>query len=141
MILAVLEKRCGLRMSDKDVYVNVAGGLKVVEPAVDLAVAVALASSFRDRPVDPETMITGEVGLSGEVRSVHQTDRRLREAQRLGFRRALLPVGSAQETAPKGLELIEARGVREAIDRALLGRAPADTDDDLFAETFDEDEA
>jgi DNA repair protein RadA/Sms len=137
MILAVLEKRCGFRMSDKDVYVNIAGGLKVTEPAIDLAVAVALASSFRDRVVDPELVVTGEIGLSGEVRSVHQTDRRIREAQRLGFRRVLVPEGTTN--TPAGFEASPVRHLKEAIDRALIG-APVGPveEEDLFSEV-DED--
>src|SRR5205807_293068 len=115
MILAVLEKRCGMRMGDKDVFVNVAGGLKVVEPAVDLGIAVALASSYKDRPVDPNLVITGEVGLAGEVRSVHQTDRRLREASRMGFARALVPGPQPASTGLEGLEVGLVRTVREAI--------------------------
>ncbi len=135
MILAVLEKRCGLRMADKDVFVNVAGGLKVVEPAVDLGIAVALASSYRERPVDQRLVVTGEVGLAGETRSVHQTDRRLREALRMGFKRALVP-GPRPRAGDdlRGLEIHEARTVREAIDAALVtGPAPAE-EDDVFAD-------
>lgn len=133
MILAVLEKRCGLRLSDKDVYVNVAGGLKVVEPAVDLAIAVALASSFRDQPVDPGVVVAGEIGLSGEVRSVNQSDRRLREAQRMGFSRMVLPDGSRTNPA-EGIALSEVRTLKEAIDGALGSRYTAPPDEDLFTE-------
>ncbi|HTE20071.1 MAG TPA: DNA repair protein RadA, partial [Armatimonadota bacterium] len=107
MILAVLEKRCGMRMSDKDVYVNVAGGLKVVEPAVDMGIAVALASSFRDRPVWDDLAVAGEVGLSGEVRSVHQTDRRLKEVARMGFKRAMVPGPRPRGSASEGLAVTE----------------------------------
>lgn len=136
MILAVLEKRCGLRLGDKDVFVNVAGGLKVAEPAVDLGIAVALASSYRDRPVDHELVVAGEVGLAGEVRSVHQMDRRLKEAQRMGFRRALVPAGKNPTLA--GLEITPITSAREALDLALTpgGAAP---DDDVFAEPFEDD--
>jgi len=132
MILAVLEKRCGLRLSDKDVYVNVAGGLKVAEPAVDLAIAVALASSFRDAAVAPEFAVAGEIGLSGELRSVHQTDRRVREAQRMGFTRMLLPEGSRFAADP-GIRITAAATLREAID-GVLGRAQPPEEDDIFAE-------
>ena len=137
MILAVLEKRCGFRVSDKDVYVNVAGGLKIAETAIDLAVAIALASSFRDRAVDPELVVAGEVGLSGEVRSVHQTDRRIREAQRLGFQRVLVPEGA--HNGPPGFELVTVRHLRDAIDRSLSGPPAGPVDEeDLFAEVTDD---
>jgi DNA repair protein RadA/Sms len=139
MILAVLEKRCGMRMSDKDVYVNVAGGLKVVEPAIDLPVAVALASSFKDRAVDPSIVIAGEVGLAGEVRSVHQTDRRLKEAQRMGFTRALAP-GPRGSNGYDGLEVTEVRSVSEAVQRALDPARREGEAEDAFAEPFEDDE-
>jgi DNA repair protein RadA/Sms len=139
MILAVLEKRCGMRMSDKDVYVNVAGGLKVVEPAVDLGIAVALASSFKDRPVDPGAVIAGEVGLAGEVRTVHQTDRRLREALRMGFSRALVPGPRPAANGLTGLEVQEVRSVQEAIGFALTSSQFASTSEDVFAEADEEE--
>jgi DNA repair protein RadA/Sms len=139
MILAVLEKRCGMRMSDKDVYVNVAGGLKIVEPAVDLGIAVALASSFRDRPVDPAVVVTGEVGLAGEVRSVNQLDRRLKEAERMGFTRALVPGPRGASSGAPGLHAQEVRGVREAIEAALYTGPTASADEDIFAEDLEED--
>jgi len=140
MILAVLEKRCGMRMSDKDVYLNVAGGLKIVEPAVDLGIAVALASSFRDRAVDPRTVVAGEVGLSGEVRAVHQTDRRLKEAQRMGFTRALIAPPPAASAAPEGLGINAVRSVRECVDLALCDSGAPASEEDAFAEPFAEDE-
>jgi DNA repair protein RadA/Sms len=136
MILAVLEKRCGLRMGDKDVFINVAGGLKVAEPAVDLGIAVALASSYKDRPVDPELVVAGEVGLAGEVRTVHQLDRRVKEADRMGFRRALIPLGG-RESAKNGLELLPVQTVREATEHALAG-APTPGPDDAVAEALED---
>lgn len=139
MILAVLEKRCGLRFGDKDVYVNVAGGLKVVEPAVDLGIAVALASSFRDVAVDPALVVAGEVGLAGEVRSVHQTDRRLKEAVRMGFVRALVPGPQPRGNGRPALEVLEVRTLKEAIDRAVTGPAPDPDGEDAFAEPFGEE--
>lgn len=138
MILAVLEKRCALRMADKDVYVNVAGGLKVAEPAIDLGIAVALASSYRDRGVDPNLVVFGEVGLAGEVRTVHQSDRRLREASRMGFTRALLPGPRPAGGTPEGLELREVRHVNEAIEQALTG-ATAPSEPDPFFSADDAD--
>lgn len=91
MIMAVLETRCGVQLSGHDVYLNVAGGLKIAEPAADIAVAAALISSLSDRPIAHETVFFGEIGLSGEVRSVGQRDARLKEAQKLGFGKAVLP--------------------------------------------------
>ncbi len=91
MILAVLEARCGLALAGRDVYLNVAGGLRVAEPAADLAVATALVSSLTGVPVPPQTVVFGEIGLSGEVRAVSQMDARLKEAAKLGFERAILP--------------------------------------------------
>jgi DNA repair protein RadA/Sms len=132
MILAVLEKRAGLRLADKDVYVNVAGGLKLVEPAVDLGIALALASSYRDQPVDPTLVVAGEVGLAGEVRAVQQTDKRLKEAERLGFERALtaLPPGRRPPFKTK-MKLEPITSVREALG---LGLVEGDFRDALFPE-------
>jgi DNA repair protein RadA/Sms len=120
MILAVLEKRVGLALGNKDVYVNVAGGVRIVEPAADVAIALAVASSLTDRPVDNTAIALGEVGLAGEVRSVGQMEKRLKEAARLGFERAIVAARSAQRL-PKDIK-IDATGVlnvREAIDAAL----------------------
>ena len=91
MIMAVLETRCGVELSGYDVYLNVAGGLKIAEPAADIAVAAALISSLSDKPIAHETILFGEIGLSGEVRSVGQRDGRLKEAQKLGFGQAVIP--------------------------------------------------
>jgi DNA repair protein RadA/Sms len=128
MILAVLEKRCGLRLSDKDVYVNVAGGLKVTEPGVDLGIAVALAGSFWDRPTDPEAIVAGEIGLAGELRSVSQMDRRLREAARMGFKRAVI---AGAKSEPAGVTAVAARTLTDALEAALLPDrvAPPDMED------------
>lgn len=91
LLIAILEKRVGLHLHGEDVYLNVAGGLRVTEPAVDLGVAAAIASSFRDRPLDPRTVIIGEVGLGGEVRAIPHLEARLREAAKLGFQQAVIP--------------------------------------------------
>ncbi len=122
LITAVLSRRVGLRLHDQDVFANVIGGLQVGEPAADLAVAVAIASSVRDRPVAADLAVIGEVGLSGEVRAVGQVAARLKEAARLGFRRCLLPksVRRGQEPLPKGIEAIPVRSVIEAVERALV---------------------
>ena len=95
MMLAVLEARCGLSFGADDVYLNVAGGLRIAEPAADLAVAAALVSALADEPVPPEMVVFGEIGLGGEVRPVGQREARLREAAKLGFRSALVPRGRA----------------------------------------------
>jgi DNA repair protein RadA/Sms len=111
MLLAVLETRCGLRLAGSDVYLNVAGGLRIAEPAADLAVAAALASAACDQPADPGMVFFGEVGLSGEVRQVAQAEARLKEAQKLGFERACLPRrvarGNRPNAAPDGILLDE----------------------------------
>jgi len=111
MLLAVLETRCGLRLGAVDVYLNVAGGLRVVEPAADLAVAAAIASAAGDRPTSAGTVYFGEVGLSGEVRQVAQAEARLKEAAKLGFDTACLPRrvarGGRVPAAPEGLRLVE----------------------------------
>ncbi len=100
MLLAVLEARCGLRLAAHDVYLNVAGGLRITEPAADLAIAAALASAAADRPTDPGRVYFGEVGLSGEVRQVAQAEARLKEAQKLGFESACLPRRLARGNRP-----------------------------------------
>ena len=133
MILAVLEKRTGLRMADKDVYVNVAGGLKLVEPAVDLGIALALASSYRDQPVDPALVVAGEVGLAGEVRAVQQTDKRLKEAERLGFERAITARTLGSRAPLKtSLKLEPVATLHEALGLALVDsliRSPLPSDE------------
>ena len=96
MVLAVLEARCGLALAGRDVYLNVAGGLRVAEPAADLAVAAALVSSLTDCPVPDRAVVFGEIGLSGEIRAVSQMDNRLKEAAKLGFERAIVPKGQAR---------------------------------------------
>jgi DNA repair protein RadA/Sms len=122
MLIAVLSKRVGMAMGDQDVYVNVVGGLKLAEPAADLGVIAAIASSFRETRVDPRLVVVGEVGLSGELRSVSQLERRLNEAAKLGFTRAIVPatVGRGLVRPPDGLELSRVSNVDEAISQALV---------------------
>jgi DNA repair protein RadA/Sms len=117
-ILAVLEKRVGIPLSKLDAYVASTGGLSVAEPAADLGVAVAVAASFRDRIVDPSLVLIGEVGLGGQVRPVSQMELRLKEAAKLGFKRAMIP--SAQVTKHPDLEIIPVARVMDAIGTALL---------------------
>jgi DNA repair protein RadA/Sms len=109
MILAVLEARCGLALAGHDVYLNVAGGLRIGEPAADLAVAAALASASSGVPVPAESVIFGEVGLAGEVRAVSHTELRLKEAAKLGFRRAVIPATHRRKSPPRtqGIETAE----------------------------------
>jgi len=119
MLIAVLARHAGLNLTAHDVYVNVAGGLRIDEPAADLAIAVALASSLRDRPVQPATVLAGEVSLSGRVRSAARAERRMLEASRLGFDRLVTgPARGAGGEASRGL--VVARDIREALGAALL---------------------
>jgi DNA repair protein RadA/Sms len=122
LLTAVLSKRVGLRLHDQDVFVNIVGGLQIGEPAADLAVAVAIASSRHDRPVAADVALVGEVGLSGELRAVGQLGTRLREAAKLGFSRCIVPrtVRQPADGYPAGIQVIGARSLREAIEHALL---------------------
>ena len=116
MLLAVLEKRGGLMVSNCDFYVNVIGGLTVSEPAADLSLIIALASSFRDKPVPYDLAAIGEVGLTGELRAVHALNQRLSEVRRLVFTKCLIPArNSGKLVAPEGLELIRISNIRQAI--------------------------
>jgi DNA repair protein RadA/Sms len=128
MVLAVLEARCGLLLAGKDIYLNVAGGLRVGEPAADLAVAAALVSAAYDRPVPEDTVIFGEIGLSGEIRAVGQSEQRLKEAAKLGFERAWTPPrrgGKAKAPpGPEGLALKEVGHLEELVARFAEGGAP-----------------
>lgn len=117
-ILAVLEKRVGIPLSKLDAYVASSGGLSVGEPAADLGIAIAVAASFRDRTVDPQTVLIGEVGLGGQVRSVSQMELRLKEAEKLGFKRAIVPKGCVYTS--KLLEIIPVSRVVDAIAIALI---------------------
>lgn len=117
-ILAVLEKRVGIPLSKLDAYVASSGGLNVAEPAADLGVAVSIAASFRDRVVDPETVIIGEVGLGGQIRPVSHMELRLKEAVKLGFKRAIVP--ASQSAATAGMEIIPVSRVVDAITTALV---------------------
>ncbi|MEJ5309033.1 MAG: DNA repair protein RadA [Anaerolineae bacterium] len=121
LTVAVLTRRVGLRLDEQDIFANVVGGLQIEEPAADLAVAVALASSLRDQPVPADVAVVGEVGLSGEVRSVSQLESRMSEVARLGFTKILIPrsMQRKQLRPPDGLTLIPVRSVGEAIEAAL----------------------
>ena len=120
MLLAVLEKRAGLRFFNADVYLNVIGGLRLDEPAADLAVAIAAASAAQDKPVSDTLAAVGEVGLTGEIRAVGQLSQRLSEIRRLGFTQCVIPrSGTTELKAPEGLELLRVRNLREAIAVSL----------------------
>ncbi len=121
VVIAVLEKRARLSLAGADVFVNVAGGIRLDEPAADLALALALASSFRDRALPPDRVALGEVGLGGELRPVPHLARRLAEASRLGFKSAIVPKRSLEEKAPEGMTLLPCGTLAEAIERALSG--------------------
>ena len=122
LLVAVLQKRVGLALGSQDIYANVVGGLRVAEPAADLAVALAIASSFKDRPLEAATVAVGEIGLSGELRSVGQLDRRLSEAARLGFTRVVVPAASGRpgHAGSDGPELVRAATLAEAIEAAVV---------------------
>jgi len=118
--LAVIEKRLGMRLGDMDVYVNVVGGVRVVEPALDLGIALAVISSLHDAPVPPDVCVFGEVGLAGEVRAVSHGDRRAMEAARLGFNQCVLPRASAQKLSAKdGLKLTGTATLHDAVESLL----------------------
>ena len=121
LLIAVLTKRAGTKLGDQDVFVNVVGGLRVNEPAADLAVAAATASSFKNQPVAADIALIGEVGLSGELRAVGHLERRLTEAKKLGFKRVLLPkTNTIRNLKVPGLELVFARTLPEALNQALI---------------------
>jgi DNA repair protein RadA/Sms len=120
LLLAVLEKRAGLNLLGEDVFINVAGGMTVDEPAADLAVVAAVASSLRNRPIRQGTAVFGEVGLAGEVRGAPQAALRLREATQMGFTRVIVPDNNiARDEAPAGCELVPVRNVGEALDQLM----------------------
>ncbi|WP_027415300.1 DNA repair protein RadA [Aneurinibacillus terranovensis] len=122
MIMAVLEKRVGLLLQNQDAYVNVAGGVRLDEPAIDLAIAVSLASSFRDRQTRPYDVVIGEVGLTGEVRGVSRIEQRVKEAQKLGFKRVIIPAKNAVGWEyPEGVEIVSIHTVSDALRETLGG--------------------
>ncbi len=120
LIAAVLTRRVGLKLSEQDTFVNVVGGLQIDEPAADLAIAAAIASSWRDIPVKADSVLIAEIGLAGELRMPGQMQARLREAQKLGFRTAIVPKAIRKgEPYPKGIEIIEVRSIQQALEAAL----------------------
>ena len=123
LILAVLEKRAGYFFSSRDAYINVVGGLKLEEPAADLSVAIALVSSLKDTSVNDEIISFGEVGLAGEIRAVPNAELRIKEAQKLGFKKCIIPYHnfkSLQNTKNYKIEIIGVKNIREAVNAALI---------------------
>ena len=120
-ILAVLEKRIGLNLSKQDVYVNVIGGIDVNEPAADLGIALAIVTCVRDVVFDSHTAIVGEIGLSGEIRAVNHIERRITEAQKLGFKRIIIPAANEIQENIEGIEVIKVKKILEAITRGVKG--------------------
>lgn len=120
MLLAVLEKRSGLHVGQYDVFVNIAGGVRVDEPAIDLGMAMAIVSSLKDLPVDSGSVVMGEVGLGGEIRSIHHIDKRVAEAQKLGFKRIVLPRNNLKGiVVNSGIEIVEVETVDQALEVLL----------------------
>lgn len=117
MLLAVMHRHGGIAMFDQDVFINVVGGVRVSETAADLPLLLAALSSFRDKPVSSDLVAFGEVGLAGEVRPVPNGQDRIREAQKHGFKRAIVPRANAPKTAPRGLEIIAAQRLRDVIEQ------------------------
>jgi DNA repair protein RadA/Sms len=123
LITAVLTRRVGLKLAEQDVFVNVVGGIQIDEPAADLAVAAAIASSWKDAPVRADAVLIGEIGLAGELRMPGQMAARLREAHKLGFKAAIIPRALRKDGEyPKGIEIVEARSLDQALDAALKTR-------------------
>ncbi len=116
LLLAILEKRAGIPMGGNDVFVSVAGGLRLNEPAIDLAIMAAIVSSLRDIPVNHKTVLAGEVGLSGEVRAIGMADRRVSESSKLGFERIIFPLANKKGIESKGIELSGVSSLEEALD-------------------------
>ena len=118
LLMAVLEKRAGIHLSNCDAYVNIAGGVKMNEPAIDLAIVMALISSYKNHPIDEKTIVFGEVGLSGEVRAVSMPEQRISEAKKLGFETCIIP--EVSKDMVKGIQGIRIIGVKNIHDAMQL---------------------
>lgn len=117
LLVAVLEKKAGFHLGGMDIFVNVVGGLRLIEPAVDIGIITTVASSLKDVPVDPKIFVFGEVGLSGEIRAVAQAETRIKEAAKIGFRRAVIPIGNSEKIkSNSGLEIIGVRNVEDCLE-------------------------
>jgi DNA repair protein RadA/Sms len=123
LLMAVLEKRVGMQIQNQDVYINVVGGMKVNEPSVDLGIIMSIASSFRNIPIDEKLAITGEVGLTGEIRAVSFIEKRIAECKKLGFTKMVIPKSNydAIKDNIKGIEIYPVDSVRQAINIILGG--------------------
>jgi DNA repair protein RadA/Sms len=120
LLVAVLEKRAGLHLGGMDIFVNVVGGLRIIEPAVDLGIISTIASSLRDISVDPKTFVFGEVGLSGEIRAIAQAEIRIKEASKIGFKRAVMPMGNADKMKNNfGLEIVGVKDIESVLEACL----------------------
>ncbi len=117
LLMAVIEKRIGLQMADYDAYVNIAGGMKVTEPALDLALVMAFISSFKNKVISSDTIVFGEVGLAGEVRAISQAEQRVTEAKKLGFKKVIMPSVSLKNIKEKDIELVGVNNIKEASEQ------------------------
>jgi DNA repair protein RadA/Sms len=116
ILIAVLEKKIGIHLSKFDVFLNIAGGIKIDEPSIDLAAAMSICSSFRDSSIDPDMLILGEIGLSGEIRTISFADRRIQEAVKLGFKKIVLPKSNLKNFKQNGvLEYIPVENIQDAV--------------------------
>jgi len=119
IIIAVLERQAGLKLANADIYVNAAGGVKVTEPAIDLPIALAIASCVKNKPFDGKTIALGEIGLAGEIRSVNQVEQRIKEAEKLGFKTVVLPKGSVASAKQRKIDLVGVASLKEAVTSFL----------------------
>jgi DNA repair protein RadA/Sms len=115
ILLAVLEKRAGLKLSATNVFVNMAGGVKIIEPAIDLAVCCSIVSSLKDKPISSSSIVLGEVGLGGEIRNVGNIEKRVQGAKKLGFNKAIVPAGNSVSTANSAIKILTVESLTEAI--------------------------
>ena len=115
LLLAVVEKRLGLQLASCDAYINVAGGMKINEPALDMSIILAVMSSYKNRPLDGKTIAFGEVGLTGEVRSVNQAEQRVAEAMKMGYETCILPQVNKEVIGIKGIKLIGIKTLRDLL--------------------------
>ena len=117
LLMAVLEKRVGLPLSNYDAYVNIAGGIRLSEPAADLGIVMAIASSYKNKPIAEDTLVFGEVGLSGEVRAVTMPEQRVQEAKKLGFKTCVIPEVSVKTVGKvEGIEIVGVKSVNQAMN-------------------------
>ena len=119
MLMAILEKRAGMHLSSHDVYINVVGGLKMVEPAIDLAVILSLASGFKNRPLPDDLVAVGEVGLTGEIRSVSYLESRIIEAEKMGFKKIAVPYIGKRAAKFKNIEVCQYSNIQQIINDIL----------------------